>query len=67
MANSFKDSDILKQLKKELHEKEDRIFRENIVPYEQWSEMDKANQRYVDGIRRACAEYHEKYGEEDND
>lgn len=64
MGNAFSDSDALKQLKKELHEKEDRIFRENIVPYDQWSEIEKANQRYVDGIRRSCAEQHEQYGDE---
>lgn len=65
MANSLKDSDVLEKLKKELHAKEDKIFKENRVPYEQWSDYDKANQRYVDGIRSAYAEYHEKYGEED--
>ena len=67
MANSFKDSDVLRKLKKELHEKEDKIFRDHVVPYEQWSELDKANQRYVDGIRNSCAELHEEYGKEDGE
>ena len=62
MAKLFAKSDLMQNLKQELKEKNQKEFEERIKNAPPMTEMQKADQRYVDNIRRSYAEYYQHYG-----